>query len=72
MENIHYLPDQKHVKEALVDPKAHWDNLEDSKARKLEIETRYQGQSQALQANIKHKMLEIATKVDIAFTTDFG
>ena len=140
MENIHYLSDQKDLEEALVDPKAHWDNLEDSKARKRGIEILYQGQStldecvkefvrrsaetkryvanlarlcvvenlplhmvtrigfvkfmshwkprspsiskqsvtrsveeqsHALQANIKHKMLEIETKTDIAFTTDF-
>ena len=45
MENIHYLLDPKDLEEALADRKAHWDNLEESKARKRGIETRYQGQS---------------------------
>ena len=45
MENIHYLLDQKDLEEALAYPKAHWDSLEENKARKREIETRYQGQS---------------------------
>ena len=45
VENIHYLLDQKDLEEALADPKAHWDCLEESKARKRGIETRYQGQS---------------------------
>ena len=30
MESIHYLLDPKDVEEALVDPKAHWDSLEES------------------------------------------
>ena len=33
------------MEEALVDLKAHWDSLEESKARKRRIEARYQGQS---------------------------
>ena len=45
VENIHYLLDPKDLEEALVDPKAHWDSLEENKARKRGIETRYQGQS---------------------------
>ena len=45
MENIHYLLDRKNLEEALADPKAHWDSLEESKARKRGIEIRYQGQS---------------------------
>ena len=39
------MVDEKDLEEALVDPKAHWDSLEESKARKRGIETRYQGQS---------------------------
>ena len=45
MEDIHYLLNQKDLEEALVEPKAHWDCLEESKAKKRGIETRYQGQS---------------------------
>ena len=45
MENIHYLLDQKDLEEALAGPKAHWDSLEESKARKRGIETQYQGES---------------------------
>ena len=45
MEDIHYLLDQKDLEEALADPKAHWDSLEESKARKRGIEIWYQGQS---------------------------
>ena len=33
MENVHYLHDLKDVEEALANPKAHWDDLEDRKAR---------------------------------------
>ena len=33
VENVHYLHDPKDVEEALTNPKAHWDNLEDRKAR---------------------------------------
>ena len=139
-QNIHYLEDPNDVEEVLADPKAHWDSLEESKARKHAIETRYQGQSRLdkcveefgcrstemkrcvkiwrvcamliiylcisapvqglqsswgsksldgqaylnkawqksvdqksweLRAEIKCKTLEIAAKIDIAFTTDF-
>ena len=45
VENIHYLLDQKDLEEVLADPKARWDILEESKARKRGIETRYHGQS---------------------------
>ena len=45
MENVHYLLNPKDLEEALADPKAHWDNLEQSKARKRGTETRYQGKS---------------------------
>ena len=37
VENIHYLLDQKDMEEALADPKAHWDSLEENNARKHEI-----------------------------------
>ena len=33
VENVHYLHDPKNVEEALANPKAHWDDLEDRKAR---------------------------------------
>ena len=45
VENIHYFLDQKDLEKALADPRAHWDSLEESKARKCGIETRYRGQS---------------------------
>ena len=45
MENVHYLHDSKDVEEALTNPKAHWDDLEDRKARLHGVETRFQGQS---------------------------
>ena len=45
MGNIHYFLDRKDLKEALANPKAHWDSLEESKARKRGIETWCQGQS---------------------------
>ena len=45
VENIHYLLDQKDLEETLADSKAHWDYLEESKARKCGIETPYQRQS---------------------------
>ena len=34
VENIHYLLDSKDLEEDLADPRAHWDSLEESKARK--------------------------------------
>ena len=45
VENIHRLLDPKDLEEALADPKAHVDSLEESKARKHGIETRSLGQS---------------------------
>ena len=33
IENVHYLHDPKDAEEALTNPKAHWDDLEDRKAR---------------------------------------
>ena len=45
VENVHYLHDMKDVEEALTNPKAHWDNLEDGKARLCGVKTRLQGQS---------------------------
>ena len=45
VENVHYLDDLKDVEEALTNPKAHWDDLEDRKARLWGVNTRIQGQS---------------------------
>ena len=45
VENMHYLHDPKDVEEALANPKAHWDNLEDRKARLWGVDTRLQGWS---------------------------
>ena len=45
VENVHYLHDPKDVEEALTNPKAHWDDLEDRKARLQGVDTRLQGQS---------------------------
>ena len=45
VENRHCLHTPEEIDEALADPKAHWDNLEDKKAREWGVETRHQGQS---------------------------
>ena len=45
VENVHYLHNTKDVEEALTNPKAHWDDLEDRKARLQGVDTRLQGQS---------------------------
>ena len=45
VENIHCLLDPKDLEEALPNLKVHWNSLEESKARKCTIETRFQGQS---------------------------
>ena len=45
MENVHYLHDLKDVEKALSNPKAHWDDLEDRKARLWGVDTRLQGWS---------------------------
>ena len=45
MENIHCLLEPKDLEEDLVDPKAHWDILEECKVRERRIETWYQRQS---------------------------
>ena len=45
VENVHYLHDPKDVEEALANPKAHWDDLEDRKARLQWVDTQLQGQS---------------------------
>ena len=39
VENVHYLHDPKDVEEALANPKAQWDDLEDRKARLRGVET---------------------------------
>ena len=45
VENTHCLHTPGEIDEAVTDPKAHWDNLEDKKARERGVETRRQGQS---------------------------
>ena len=45
VENVHYLHDPKDVDEALANPRAHWDDLQDRKARLRGVDTRLQGQS---------------------------
>ena len=45
VENRHCLHTLEEIDEALADPKAHWDNLEDKKAREPGLETWHQGQS---------------------------
>ena len=45
VENVHYLHDPRNVEEALTNPKAHWDSLEDRKARLQGVDTWLQGQS---------------------------
>ena len=45
VEDIYYLLHPEDLEEALASPKVHWDNLEESKARKHGLETLYQGQS---------------------------
>ena len=44
VEIIHNLLDLNILEEALTHPKAHFDSLEERKARKCAIETRFQGQ----------------------------
>ena len=45
VENTHCLHAPEEIDEAVAHPKAHWDNLEDKKARERGVETRHQGQS---------------------------
>ena len=45
MENIHYFLNPKDLEEVLIDSKAYWDSLEESKVRKRGLEIQYQGQS---------------------------
>ena len=45
VENTHCLHTLEEIDEAVADPKAHWDNLEDKKEREHGVETRHQGQS---------------------------
>ena len=40
-----YLHTLEEIDETVANPKAHWDNLEDKKARERGVETRHQGQS---------------------------
>ena len=45
MENVHCSLDPKDLEKALIDPKDHWDILEERKVRERRIETWYQRQS---------------------------
>ena len=45
VQNCHCLHSPEEIDEAIANPKAHWDNLEDKKARERGRETRHQGQS---------------------------
>ena len=45
VENTHCLHTPEKIDEAVADPKAYWDNLEEKKARERGVETRHQGQS---------------------------
>ena len=45
VENMHCLHTPKEIDEAVANPKAHWDNLKDKKAREHRMETLHQGQS---------------------------
>ena len=45
VENTHCLHTPEEIDEAIINPKAHWDNLGDKKARERGVETRHQGQS---------------------------
>ena len=45
VENTHCLHTPEEIDEAIANPIAHWDHLEDKKAREHEVETRHQGQS---------------------------
>ena len=45
VQNVHYLHDLKEAEEALANPKAHWDDLEDKKVRLRGVETRLQGRA---------------------------
>ena len=50
VENTHYLHTPKEIDEAVINPKAHWDNLEDMKVRERGVETRHQGQARWISA----------------------
>ena len=45
VENTHCLHTPKEIDEAVADPKTHWENLEDKKAREQGVDTWHQGQS---------------------------
>ena len=45
LENVHYLHEPKDMKEAITNPKVHWDDLEDRKVRLGGLDNRLQGQS---------------------------
>ena len=44
VENVHYLHNPKDEEEALANPKAHWDDLEDRKTRLWGVDIRLQVQ----------------------------
>ena len=44
VQNTHFLHILEEIDEAVTNPKAHWDNLEDSKVRLHGVESRLQGQ----------------------------
>ena len=43
VEDVYYLHNKKILRNTVANPKAHWDNLEERKARKHAIETKFQG-----------------------------
>ena len=45
VQNTHFLHTPEEIDEAVANPKAHWDNLEDRKVRLRGLESRLQGQS---------------------------
>ena len=45
VQNMHFLHTPEEIDEAIANPKVHWDNLEDRKARLCGVESRLQGPS---------------------------
>ena len=45
VQNTHFLHTPEEIDEVVADLEAHWDNLEDRKARLCGVESRLQGQS---------------------------
>ena len=44
VQNLHYFHDPKHLEEAVANPKAHWNDLEDRKVMLRGVETQFQCQ----------------------------